>query len=268
MSDYTQHIPLDGAMNFRDFGGYKTQHGHSIIKDFFYRSAKLNTLTDNDQKTLANFNIGHIYDLRRPDEVSRAPTQWQATDVQIHHYSIIHPSMDARGLLEAFSALTSKPDPGVAMMEQLYRDIGSGEQSFPYFKQLFSRLIEDTHNPILVHCSGGKDRTGSTCALIQWVLGCDMDTIFADYMLSKPLYCDKVDPLHMAMQIAQIDNKHNIEDAWLTPIMEVRESYLNAMFEELFLAFKQPQDFLSEALQLPKDALLELRQQYTNIHDR
>lgn len=263
MRQFQQHIPLQGALNFRDFGGYTTQQGRRMVERVFFRSDKLSELTSNDHATLADCNIGHIFDLRRPDEVKRAPTQWQASEVAIHHYSIIHPSLDSHGLLQAFGGLRHAIEPGVALMENLYRDIGRGEHSYPYFTQLFQRLLDNPDIPILVHCSGGKDRTGSTCALIQWVLGCDKATIFADYMLSKPLYCDKVDPMHMVMQLAHIEGDHDIEDAWLTPIMEVRESYLAAMFEGLHENFPDPQAFLHDGLGLPANTLDTLRAQYT-----
>lgn len=263
MSLYQQHIPLQGALNFRDFGGYQTMQGSQMVNGFFYRSDKLSELTDSDHATLAPCNIQHIFDLRRPDELKRAPTRWRASDAQIHHYSIIHPSLDSQGLLKAFGELKAAAEPGVALMEKLYWDMGKGDQSYPYFTQLFQRLADNPTAPILVHCSGGKDRTGTTCALIQWVLGCDKTTIFADYMLSKPLYCDNVDPRHMAMQLAQIETAHDIEDAWLTPIMEVRESYLSAMFDGLHDNFQDPQAFLHEGLGLPADTLETLRAQYT-----
>ncbi len=263
MSLYPQHIPLQGALNFRDFGGYATQQGRRVISDFFYRSDKLSELTDTDQQTLAPCGIGHIYDLRRPDEVAQAPSNWQASPAITHHYSIIPPQMDKQGLLQAFEELRHLDEPGVALMELIYRDIGRGDYSHSYFAQLFERLLDDPTTPILVHCSGGKDRTGSTCALILWVLGCDRDTIRDDYMLSKPLYCDNVDPLHMAMQLAQIETTQHIQPHWVTPIMEVRESYLQAMFEGLAERFATPHAFLTEGLGLPADSVDKMRQHYT-----
>ena len=263
MSGHPQHIPLQGSLNFRDFGGYPTEQGRRIISQYFFRSDKLSELTDDDQQTLAKHNIGHIFDLRRPDEVARAPSRWQSSEANTHHYSIIHPSLDGQGMLAQFQALREHDAPGMALMETLYRDMGRGDHSYPYFKKLFQQLLDDTNSPILVHCSGGKDRTGTTCALIQWVLGCDMDTIMADYMLSKPLYCDKVDPLHMSMQLAHLDDGHDIKHEWLIPIMQVHESYLKAMFDGLFENHSDPYSFIVKGLGLADDSVDTLRQHYT-----
>lgn len=263
MTAHSKHVPLQGALNFRDFGGYPTQSGRRIIDGYFYRSDKLSELTEHDHTTLTPHKIGRIFDLRRPDEVTRAPTQWFSSPVEIHHYSLIHPSLDGKGLLAQFNHLLDHPQPGVALMENLYRDMAKGEHSFQYFQQLFQQLLEQSDSPILVHCSGGKDRTGTTCALIQWVLGCDMNTIMHDYMLSKTFYCDNVDPRHMAMQLAQLDANHAVKDEWMIPIMQVQESYLEAMFEALLDRFPEPEDFLTDGLGLADDSLLILRQLYT-----
>src|SRR5215472_3496777 len=72
-----RHVPLEGASNFRDFGGYPTADGRRRVKwGRLYRSDRLSELTDVDLARLAGLGIRHVHDLRRASEVELAPTRW------------------------------------------------------------------------------------------------------------------------------------------------------------------------------------------------
>ena len=43
-----REVKLQGAVNFRDLGGYKNKDGKKVKTGLLYRSAALNTLTDAD----------------------------------------------------------------------------------------------------------------------------------------------------------------------------------------------------------------------------
>ncbi len=45
--------------------------------------------------------------------------------------------------------------------------------------------IAGTEGPKLIHCAGGKDRTGSVVSLLQHLVGVSRDTILHDYMLTN-----------------------------------------------------------------------------------
>jgi len=46
----TRMVKLEGAINFRDIGGYKTSSGKIVKSGILYRSADLSKLTENDLK--------------------------------------------------------------------------------------------------------------------------------------------------------------------------------------------------------------------------
>src|SRR4029453_15188695 len=52
---------------------------------------------------------------------------------------------------------------------------------------IFEALGEPDNLPALVHCTGGRDRTGVAVALIQAALGVSDDDIAEDYALSSVL---------------------------------------------------------------------------------
>ena len=61
----------------------------------------------------------------------------------------------------------------------------------PPYIDLFSRFFEalaTTTGPLLVHCTGGKDRTGMIVALTHRLLDVHPDDIISDYLLSNRVW--------------------------------------------------------------------------------
>jgi protein-tyrosine phosphatase len=61
----------------------------------------------------------------------------------------------------------------------------------PRYIDLFSRFLEalpTTTGPLLVHCTGGKDRTGMIVALAHRRLDVHPDDIITDYLLSNRVW--------------------------------------------------------------------------------
>lgn len=67
-------------------------------------------------------------------------------------------------------------------LSQVYRNILTG-----YSTELATaiRVVATEPNPVLVHCTAGKDRTGLVVALILSAIGVDDDTVLADYAATQ-----------------------------------------------------------------------------------
>ena len=46
------------------------------------------------------------------------------------------------------------------------------------------KLMSESETPFLIHCSLGRDRTGFVCAMIECLMGANIDEITEDYMIS------------------------------------------------------------------------------------
>src|SRR5262249_41673359 len=55
------------------------------------------------------------------------------------------------------------------------------------FATLFRLLGDPDNYPLVVHCAGGRDRTGVACALMLSVAGVSRADVIEDYMLSTEL---------------------------------------------------------------------------------
>jgi protein-tyrosine phosphatase len=67
---------FEKIFNFRDFGGYENKTGKMVKANKLFRSAHFNNATETDQKSLADFDVGLIVDLRHKTERDRQPTNW------------------------------------------------------------------------------------------------------------------------------------------------------------------------------------------------
>ena len=80
---HERHIPLEGAVNFRDLGGYETTDGRKIRWRTLFRADGLSRLTDNDRATMRQLGVATVIDLRSSHEVkvgaSRSTTSRSAS---------------------------------------------------------------------------------------------------------------------------------------------------------------------------------------------
>ena len=72
-------VPLDGALNFRDLGGYQADSGRSTRWGCVFRSDGLDQLTDGDLDRLSRLGIRLVCDLRNDREVLDAPSRLPPT---------------------------------------------------------------------------------------------------------------------------------------------------------------------------------------------
>ena len=64
-------VPLTGAMNCRDIGGYPATQDRRVRTNAIFRSDRLSQLTDDDQEELAGYGIRTVIDFRTSAEASR-----------------------------------------------------------------------------------------------------------------------------------------------------------------------------------------------------
>ncbi|MBN6149275.1 tyrosine-protein phosphatase [Xanthomonas sp. AmX2] len=179
-------LSLEGGVNFRDLGGYRTTDGRSVKWGRLYRSGVMSDLTDADYAYLQKLGIKTICDLRSQEERKVEPTDAQRIANGGNYYSLDYTlDFDAGGFAKAFSTPSANPE-----MTAL-RVFGSFYRTMPkmyaaQFRQAFADLQQG--NGLLFNCSAGKDRTGVLGALVLTALGVAPDTVSADYALSALVY--------------------------------------------------------------------------------
>lgn len=177
-----RRLPLDGAPNFRDLGGYATAAGRHVRWGQVYRSGQLAQLTDKDYAYLARLGISAVCDFRRDDERQAAPTHWRGTNPpEILWLPAVAGSNSGPGPTAAVAAGPSTTEVAASMRaayEQIVLTFGRS------YRVVLQRILADS-GPTLYHCSAGKDRTGVFSAVLLLLLGVPRETVFEDYLLTN-----------------------------------------------------------------------------------
>jgi protein-tyrosine phosphatase len=164
-------IALEGAVNFRDLGGYPADGGKQTRWRVLFRADGLSDLTERDLEVMRALGIRTVVDLRSGDEVERSRYDVDAHPVTFHHFPIIEKLPDP----EEFDR---RPGLLGSQYQEMLRDAGEA------FLGVLRVLAAPEALPAVFHCTAGKDRTGVLSALVLSLLGVDEETVVADYALS------------------------------------------------------------------------------------
>ncbi len=167
----TRVLSWEGCLNARDLGGYPTENGRETCWGTVVRSDSLTPLTEAGRAALIEYGVRPIVDLRTPDEVERYPNPFAEAGTHGTRYtnaSFVDPSIDQR------SDFTTLANDYKAMLDGFQAGVAT----------IMQTIASAPQGGVLVHCMGGKDRTGLVSALLLELVGVPRDTIAADYALT------------------------------------------------------------------------------------
>jgi len=219
---------LAGVTNFRDFGGYPVGGGREVRTGVLFRSGQLAGATQADIETLRALGLAVIVDLRRGPERERHPTGgWTDRCRTI--------SSDLLGGDDPWWTFLRDSDLSAGSIRGHLLDFYRGLPFNSAYVDLFSRFfaaLATTTRPLLVHCTGGKDRTGVVVALTHRLLGVHPDDIVADYLLTNRVWEFDRHGAAVASGIAAVIGRIPAEAA-VRAVMEVEAGYLAAGFDAI-----------------------------------
>jgi protein-tyrosine phosphatase len=220
----TRHIPLEGNLNLRDIGGYRSADGREVRRGCLFRSDELHALTDADLVTVAGLGIRVVFDLRNAEERDLRPNRLPP-DVEL--LERVSPSTtDSTPTPEEQIAGGTLPEPDDVQFASVY--MGLLDRLAPELRIILERAVDAATRPLLFHCAAGKDRTGLTAALILGVLGVPDDAILDDYELTSTYYtARRMDSL------AALMTEHGLPDARVRPLLEARRPVLERALHQL-----------------------------------
>ncbi|UCU99060.1 tyrosine-protein phosphatase [Acidovorax radicis] len=178
----TRSLPLAGASNFRDLGGYIGLGGQRVKWRRIFRSDHLAGLTPEDQALLAELGVARAVDFRGKAE---SAAHAYALPGVAYHPLAIEPTVVQRALELQRTGRQLTAQDAVVLMQDTYR--GFVHDNAPRFAALFGLLLA-SDAPTVFHCTAGKDRTGFAAALILLTLGVPRDVVMHDYLLTNSLY--------------------------------------------------------------------------------
>jgi protein-tyrosine phosphatase len=229
-------LGLVGAPNARDLGGIVTADGRRVRDGVLLRASALGRLTDGDVAALAERKLACVIDLRDRSEIDAAPADRLPVEPapRLQHIPVFDPRHPlftyVSAVLMGHDVTVSAPaDGSPGAMAAIYRWLATDERARASFGAAVRVVADANGEPVLFHCSAGKDRTGWLSVILLSLLGVGRDEIIADYLSTN----DYSRATHAAIMDAMRAKGRNTHPEVLLPVFEARLEYLTAAYEEV-----------------------------------
>lgn len=239
-----RRLPLQGTDNFRDLGGYVTEDGRVVRWGRIYRSNALSELTPRDLDYLGSLGIRLVCDFRSVDEREREPDRTpEGAKPSIAALPIQVEGVDPSSMRERIRTGRIERDAMERTMEAAYRSFVTRFRD--QYATMMRRIQDPAQLPSILHCTAGKDRAGFASAVVLLALGVSEEDVIEDYLLTNEYrggynrFILRVVPLYSLLRTSADD---------LAPLLEARESYIRAAFDEIHRDYGSVDAYLTEGL--------------------
>jgi protein-tyrosine phosphatase len=256
----SRHVVLDGAVNVRDIGGYRSTYGLEVMRGRLFRGDSLSQLSPADVQRLDRLGLRAVIDFRTSGEVllsgpDRLPPGVELTSLPVSGgdlgsiYELIASGDHERQSRELGEGRAAE------FMVEINRGFVSDPRQREAFGAALRLLCSPGKLPLLYHCSGGKERTGWMTAIVLTALGVPRELVLRDYLLSNDFNRTGYQKLRFDLVKTGIVADPEL----LRPILEQGPTYLGAAFEEADRWYGSFGRFLTLGLQVGETTLGGLR---------
>ncbi|TDW95583.1 protein-tyrosine phosphatase [Kribbella pratensis] len=156
-----------GCRNVRDVGGLPTADGRVVREGVLIRADSLQYLNADGIEAVRRSGVSRILDLRGDGEVAIAPTPFTGTPLAVRQ------------------SLADLADPDHGQATIVAACTWMLDKRPELFAAAVKAIADEQDGAVVVHCHGGKDRTGMIVALALSVAGVPEEEIVADYYLTQ-----------------------------------------------------------------------------------
>lgn len=240
-----RRLPLAGAVNFRDLGGYPAAGGGTTRWRTVFRSDSLADLTEADLAEVASLGLRTVCDFRVAGEKAVKPNRLPPGPLHV-----MEPAFLPAGVAEMMREVRA----GRWGRAEIRAEVLRHYRRLPFdhaeaYRAMFARLLEAEAVPMLIHCTSGKDRTGLGAALILLAAGVPEATVVEDYALTRRF---RRDVSHMLSP--------GVTGEALDQLTDAPPEYLETALAEIRARAGGLPDYLAGALGLDAPALARLRE--------
>jgi protein-tyrosine phosphatase len=175
-------LDWEGCLNVRDLGGHRTADGGETRYGAIVRADSVRHLTDAGWQAAVDYGVRTVVDLRADEELEADPPGDLPVDVL--HVPFMEDNAAAFAEVEAVARAAAESAEDVAART---RDVYL--IFLEYFKHNVAAAMRAVarapEGVVVVHCVGGKDRTGLLTAFLLHLAGVSREEIAADYALSE-----------------------------------------------------------------------------------
>ncbi|MFZ3469606.1 tyrosine-protein phosphatase [Streptomyces sp. 4.24] len=256
-----RQIPLQGAVNVRDLGGYRTWTGGTVRQGLVYRSDALGKLTASDITAVGGLGLTKVVDFRIPMEV-----QYDGADKLPAGLASTARPVNDLGLYGTLVGAIGSGDPvkqeqmlgggrAEAYMRDIYRAFVTNPENRAQFATTLREIADGKQGPILYHCTSGKDRTGWMSYVLLRALAVPQDTAERDYLASNTFR-----GAYDAQVRAGLKQSGRMQNPdLLIPLQEVRQDYLDSATDQMEADYGSFYGYLTDGLGLDLWTLAKLQ---------
>jgi protein-tyrosine phosphatase len=227
---HQRELAWEGLFNVRDLGGHSTEDGGKTQYGRVVRADSIRRLTDAGWKALLEYGVRTIIDLRTDEERQNDPPA--ELPMEIEHISLFDEDplvfMKTESVAEAaMDAATATRDVYLIFLESFKRN----------FAAAIRAVAKAPDGGVVVHCMGGKDRTGLITAFLLHIAGVSTEEIAADYAISE----ERLRPRHEEW-FAAAETEAELER--LRRIAQTPAESIVGVFEELERRYGSIEEYL------------------------
>ena len=245
---------INSVSNFRDVA-----IGSKMKNNILFRCAKLSTLNDEDIKKIEDLNPHAIIDFRDPKEINKAPDNL-SKDLLKKYVSLPISASTLSRMVDQKNIDGDNKFTYEKVMEESYKLYINNHKHV--WKEFIKILLKANNNPIIFHCSAGKDRTGIASFIIQKLCDNPMELIFENYLLSNELLT--INAATAEQSTASKKNDQLITEVMLDTLSKVKKSYLISGINEIENQFESLENYIIQELGFTDADIKDLKKLYCN----
>ncbi len=253
-------MAVDGAPNFRDVGGYETANGRRVRYGKLYRSGMLVGVSDDGVATLNALGIRTVVDLRTQVEVDALGPDRLPDGVRVIQIRVPSAGADPM-VVEALKTGHFPYLPDLVSVNRAYITDDAAE-----FGELLTLLADSANLPAIIHCLGGKDRTGVGTALLLAILGVPWPIVRQDYLLSNVYFAnstgDQPDSLNRVMERSLGHAPNFGDEKSKKEFFVLRPEYIDVVLDEITKNGRTFDEFVRDDLKLSDETVQRLRSEF------
>ncbi|WP_333663540.1 tyrosine-protein phosphatase [Chishuiella changwenlii] len=253
-----KEIKLKKVYNLRDLGGIENQDNKKLKTGKIYRSSNLEKLKSSSFKDLEKLGIKQVIDLRTLQEIEDKPDHLPS-DVE---YTNLRAFEDKGDQLTEARKLVLKGKVNAEDAEKRMLDfyVEYVTEKPEVIKQIIHEIL-DAEQPVLFHCTAGKDRTGIVSALLMKILNFDDETIFQTYLQSNNQR-EKI----IKKRLKLANNLHFLYPKMDIGVLEklswIERSYLQKSFDTIDEKYGSMDNYIREVLGISDEARRSYQAKY------
>jgi len=266
-------LPLKGAINVRDMGGYQTKDGKRVKWGLLFRGDQLSKLEESDIALLERIGVKTIIDYRSDHERTINPNKKLNTLVQdVHcdpHSSFSEAAAQAVDLASENVNLVNELIEGKVEAKYVnglglkvvksYEQLVDSEKSRVAYKKVLETYANPNLMPSIQHCRGGKDRTGFGSMLLLMLLKVRDEDIVRDYVMTGVIREER-NNFKLSQYKELTDNQDYLD--YLMSMIETRAQYIEASMRKINDVYGGIECYVKEVLGIRDSQINTIRESY------